>query len=212
MDSFRVTKRELRALEAFICKDSLRSALSCLHFFDDGRLAATDGHSLLIRDPLRAGSRLAEVKKDPPERKPLFAVSRRLVGRLVRAMDGKCCAEIGPLVDEKLVEFSIGVLGGVWKDDFEVEMKGRMAAISEGATPPHFDEVIPKLGEQRAAPRVGLAVHLLKRLDLVRIAADSTHKGLTMYPPLNELDPVMFKAVSRVSESEWTALLMPLRI
>jgi hypothetical protein len=203
--SFLVDKRELRALEAFIGRDPTRNSLSCLHFFDDGRLGATDGHALLLRDPKRG------VQKN---RNLVFSIDRRMVSMLVRAMEAKGCARIGPLVDKNHAEFAIGRRSSVWGDDFAADLKGQMLVALGDVTPPDFDKVIPKLGKERSAPRVGLAVRLLKRLDFVRLAANTTHRGLEMYPPLNETDAVMFKtgSIGTAHDVTWTVLLMPMRI
>jgi len=206
-ESFTVEKHELKALAAFVSKSWDRSRLTSLYFYEDGALAASDGHTLVVREHRKT----PQTKR--PERQKVFGVPKDSLARLIGALGPKQAVRIGPLADEGWGEFEIYDPAPGWDGPGVPVMKGHVILNTE-SEPPSFFKVVPELESGvPAAGKVGFNLDYLRKVDLIRIACGHrAGRGVEMYPPREELAPAVFRVEAYGSDFHWLAVIMPLRI
>lgn len=200
-DGYILTKAELVALLGFASKDPTRAHIHALYFQtkpgDRAVAASTDGHRMAV------------------------VTGRALNGELLPVLVPRlACEQAAKLAKKGPAVFSPAGTISVFPD---VDAQGLPFGVPivvpftpETKDFPPYEQVIPH--HDVDAP--GAAVHLngsyFADVGLIHAAANppraSGVSGVTFYPTIDPLDPVVLRCSSRALESEWTAVIMPMRM
>lgn len=198
-EGYVLTKLELLAILAFASKDVTREHIHAVYFQskpgDRAVAASTDGHRMAVVTGRALNGEL------PP----------LLVPRAACEAAAKLCKK-GPAV---FAPGSVSVFPDVDAQGLPCGLPTVVPFQPVDKPFPPYEQVIPAHNED--AP--GAAVHLNGRyfadVGLIHAAANpprsSSVSGVTLFPTLDPLDPLVLRCSSPALESEWTVVIMPMR-
>jgi hypothetical protein len=193
-DRFFLGKNDIKALCAFASSDVDRPALAHVVFDAyDGRIFATDGHTLVRVTPRRADFL--------PSRAPFrFGVPHETLESLSRTLARG---------HELAVYMSAGkiVLATVHETSRDVPVATSEVAYDAELGFPYYEQVIPERPYEDPGSSTAFNAEYLARLWLIQRAAGT--RGLDAFAPEGPLDAVRFETSH--DGTEWLVVIMPFR-